>query len=97
VKLARPDLAALALVGLVIVCATVCAVLHVEAPAFLTSIALFVAGIGGGIALPNGQTSTTSAPADVPPAVLPAPLPVAPPALTSEPATGVFRVASHAP
>jgi hypothetical protein len=60
VKLARPDLAALALVGLVIVCATVCAVLHVEAPAFLTSIALFVAGIGGGIALPTGQASTTS-------------------------------------
>lgn len=92
-KIARPDLAALALVGLVIVCATVCAVVHVAAPEFLTSVALFVAGIGGGVALPNGQT-TTADPAPAPTTADPAP---APAALTSEPATGVFRVASHAP
>lgn len=94
-KLARPDLAAYALAALCVVGIIVCAALKVPAPDFLTFAGTTALGIGGGVSLQGATTAATEpAPAA---ASVPAPRPAAPQPLTSEPATGVFRAATHAP
>lgn len=98
-KIPRPDLAALVLVGLCIAAITFLAATHVGIPDVLTYVAVGALGVGGGTAL-NGagaavsavlpETSSSSAPA-LPP--VPAPRAPADPA-----ATGTFaRIATHAP
>jgi hypothetical protein len=90
VKLTRADLAALLLVGLVVLCITTLAVLHQAVPEILSTVALVALGIGGGVALPRdtsaGNSSTT---ADVvpPPAVV----------VPTQRATADAPVATHAP
>lgn len=70
-KTARPDLAALAVVGLIVAGVVACSLARVPIPEFLPQLGLFIAGGGLGVAL------NTGAPA---PAAAPAPLEVAPPA-----------------
>lgn len=92
-KLTRPDLAALAVLSVVVVAIAACAIFRVDVPAVLSELGLLLAGIAGGAAIPTQQATPPAdpAPAPLPPAPAPAPAP-----LTAEPATGVFaRVASH--
>ena len=99
----RPDLAALAVVALALVGIVVLAALNVPVPPVLELTATTALGIGGGVALQAATTAQAPAQEDLPsgaaraagPAAnLPAP---APQPLTSDPATGVMRVVTHAP
>jgi hypothetical protein len=87
----RPDLAALALVALGLIAITVLTLARVGIPDVLTYVIVGALGVGGGVALPGGSSSTPE------PAPAPAATPAAPEPLTSEPATGVMRLATHAP
>ncbi len=82
----RPDLAALAFCGLVVVACAVLAALGKPIPEFLPMIGLVVAGVGGGAAL---NTSPAAAPA---PTVteLAAPAPAPSRHYTDPAETGVF-------
>jgi hypothetical protein len=89
----RPDaLAALVIVGLVVIAVTACALVRVPVPEFLPTIGLFVAGVGGGLAAPSLFSTSSSGTSSPPPSPRPAPAP-----LLAEPPTGVFRPATHAP
>lgn len=81
-KIPRPDLAALYLCGLVIVCMTALAVAHVAIPDVLPYLATAALSAGAGLSLntPNPpETIRTSAPAPTrAPAAAPAPAPRAP-------------------
>jgi hypothetical protein len=93
----RPDLAALAFCGLVVLAVAVLAALRVDVPDFLPTIGLVVAGVGGGVAL---NTSPNFPPADPVPASIPeAPAPVALAARVPAPRTDREPVpyATHAP
>jgi hypothetical protein len=94
----RPDLAALAFCGLVVIACAVLAGLGREIPDFLPAVGMFVAGVGGGAALnerPATASSAEPAPAPVPAASVPAPRPPAPYGYPDPAETGVFaRVVS---
>jgi hypothetical protein len=98
VKFTRPDLAALIVLGVVVVAIAACAIARVDVPAILTEVGLIVAGIAGGAAIPTGTAAAL--PVEVPaPAPAPAPLPyaAAPGPWATDPAqTGAIpRVATH--
>jgi hypothetical protein len=102
VKFTRPDLAALIVLGVVVVAIAGCAIARVDVPSILTQLGLLLAGIAGGAAIPSPSTTSSSTSAAAPPApVLPpaaaAPqgfLPPVPAARLDD--TGVFpRVATH--
>lgn len=101
-KFTRPDLAALIVLGVVVVAIAGCAIARVDVPSILTQLGLLLAGIAGGAAIPSPSSSSTSAaapPAPVLPPVAAAPqgfarLPAVPAARLDD--TGVFpRVATH--
>jgi hypothetical protein len=89
----RPDLAALAFCGLVVIACAVLAGLGKPIPEFLPMIGLVVAGVGGGAALNQQQPAAAAvepAPAPVPAASVPAPRPPAPYGYADPAETGVF-------
>ena len=86
-KLSRPDLAAYGLVALCLLVIAVLTVLGNPVPDVVTYLAVTALGVGGGVAV-QGPTASSA------PAAAPAP---APEPLTTEPPTGVFRMATHAP
>jgi hypothetical protein len=90
----RPDLAALAFCGLVVIGVVVLSALRVPVPDFLSAIGMFVAGVGGGAALNTAAPQILRPPAaleDAPAANLPAQRAAAPAAPAYDPAaTGVF-------
>jgi hypothetical protein len=97
-KVTRPDLAAGALSAVCVVGIVVLAVLHQPIPEVLTYLAVGALGVGGGAALPGAGTvpaAEPAAPASRALPAVPAPAPFAD--LSTEPATGVFRVARHTP
>lgn len=94
-KVSRPDLAAGALCALCVVGIVLLAALHIGIPDVLTFVAIGALGVGGGTALNGGVQllggSPSGAPASSPP-------PEAVPGAAADPAaTGVMRVATHAP
>jgi hypothetical protein len=103
VKLSRPDLAALVVLGVVVVAIAACAIFRVDVPSVLSELGILLAGIAGGAAIPTGTPSLTAAAAPEPsspaPAPAPAPLPyaAAPGPWATDPAqTGAIpRIASH--
>lgn len=94
VKIPRPDLAMVGLCALSVIAIVVCKLLHVEPPPVLDFVATTSLGGGAGIATQRAVSSLPSQPSS--PAAAPAPRP-APVPLNAEPATGVFRAATHAP
>lgn len=94
-KIPRPDLACLVLVGLCIAAITFLAATHVPIPDVLTYVAVGALGVGGGTALNAGSTVVGALPSssgDLPPV----PAPRAP--LDDPAATGTFaRIATHKP
>lgn len=97
-KIPRPDLAALVLVGLCIAAITFLAATHVAIPDVLTYVAVGALGVGGGTALNAGSTVVGAV---IPSASSTSSLPAvpAPRAPQADPATtGTFaRVATHQP
>lgn len=91
-RLQRPDLAALALLAVVVVCVTVLAVLEQGIPEILSTIGLVLVGTAGGAALPQPRAGD---PAPKAPAPAPAPAPTPAPVLEQAPAAAVS--ATHAP
>jgi hypothetical protein len=105
VKFTRPDLAALIVLGVVVVAIAGCAIARVDVPSILTQLGLLLAGIAGGAAIPSPSTvSSSSTSAAAPPAPVLPPVAAAPQGFARPPAvpaarlddTGVFpRVATH--
>jgi hypothetical protein len=104
VKFTRPDLAALIVLGVVVVAIAGCAIARVDVPSILTQLGLLLAGIAGGAAIPSPSTVSSSTSAATPPAPVLPPVAAAPQGFARPPAvpaarlddTGVFpRVATH--
>lgn len=92
---ARPDVAILVVLGLVVVGIAACSLARVDVPSILSELGILLAGIAGGAAIPGGSQPAAPEPV-LPPAPAPAAVYPPPPALVAEPATGVFpRVANH--
>jgi hypothetical protein len=102
VKLSRPDLAALIVLGVIVAAIAACAIARVEVPSILPELGLLLSGIAGGAAIPSSGWSSSPAPAPELPSPAPAPAPqaflppVVPTARTLTTDTGVIpRVATH--
>jgi hypothetical protein len=97
VKLTRPDLAALVVLGVIVVAIAGCAIARVDVPETLTQLGLLVAGIAGGASIPSSSSAAVPPAPELPPAAAAAPqgfLPPVPAARLDD--TGVFpRVATH--
>lgn len=88
----RPDIAALALCGVVIVACTVLAVLGKQIPDFLPLLGMTLAGVGGGTALNGAAKQPAAAAAGAP---VTSSVPLAPAPLDVDPPTGYFaRIAA---
>lgn len=97
-KIARPDLAALALVALCVTGAVVLVALGVAVPDFLTFAGTTALGIAGGSYLPQPSAQENLQGAAASSSGSTANPPVAAPPLPYEPTTGIIpRVSTHAP
>jgi len=98
VRLTRPDLAVLVVLGLVVVGIAACAIARVDVPSILSELGILLAGIAGGSAIPTGSGFTAVAVPEptLPPAPAPAPAPAPQSFATRPDETGYIpRVASH--
>jgi hypothetical protein len=98
VKLTRPDLAALIVLGVIVVAIAACAVVRVEVPDILPQLGLLLAGIAGGAAIPTQtQTAAVVVPAQAPVAAAPVAFTAPAPApVVRLDDTGIIpRVATH--